>query len=72
MIGVLGVLPVAADAASGWTAFVTEQGTNVVTQISTASNTMFGTAIPVGTKPSGVAITRMAALPTSPTTGATR
>jgi YVTN family beta-propeller protein len=57
MIGVLGGLAAAADAASGWTAYVTEKGGNVMTQISTASDVTFGTAIPVGSGPEEVAIT---------------
>ena len=57
LVCVLGVWAVAADAASGPTAYVTENGANVVTRISTASDVTFGTAIPVGAGPQGVAIT---------------
>ena len=45
-----------AGAASGWTAYVANEGSNTVTPFSTATNTV-GTPIPVGTNPGGVAIT---------------
>lgn len=54
---VLGALAAAADAASGWTAYVANYGGNVVTRFSTSSNVTFGTAIPVGAGPQAVAIT---------------
>jgi hypothetical protein len=71
MIGVLGVTA-AADAASGWTAYVTENGANVVTRISTESNVTFGTAIPVGADAEGSRSRPMAAPLTSPTPAVTR
>jgi YVTN family beta-propeller protein len=57
VVGVLAAFAGSALAASGWTAYVADSQGNTVTQIDTATNTTFGTAIPVGGGPLDIAIT---------------
>jgi hypothetical protein len=51
LLGAQLALAGAAWSATGWTAYVSNAGGNTVAQISTATNTMTGTAIGVGTGP---------------------